>query len=214
MFQTSSLPSSTKPPALSSTSRRSKKWKIQVQGGPKIRREGPMKYFYFVILTGCEPGESSQRSQETSGSSIFLSETPGRLAEPSRLSRDLLILGFCCNPNHNSLISCYHICEPTCPRCSGCQGEPTNQFLLGMVANSQPCQSPSRQQSQQEQHSQVRTAQPWGVWHLPDHFCNIYLPGTWGPRVPAPPGTHRGAHTAGEGCFGRETLLKTQRLQS
>lgn len=100
------------------------KWKIQMQGGPGIRREGPMKFFYFVILTGCELGESSQRPRETSASCIFLSETPARLPEPSRLSRDLLILGFCCNPNHNSLISCYHSCEPTCPRCWGCQKSP------------------------------------------------------------------------------------------
>lgn len=94
------------------------------EGGPEIRREGPMKCFYFVVLTGCELGESSQRAQKTSASSIFLSETPARLPEPSRLNRDLLILGFCCNPNHNSLISCYHVCEPTCPRCSGCQKSP------------------------------------------------------------------------------------------
>lgn len=124
MFQTPSLPGSTKSPALSSTTRKSKKWKIQTQGGPEIRREGPVKCFYFVILTGCELGESSQRAQKTSASSIFLSETPARLPEPSRLNRDLLILGFCCNPNHNSLISCYHVCEPTCPRCSGCQKSP------------------------------------------------------------------------------------------
>lgn len=96
----------------------------------------------------------------------------------------------------------------------GLPEEPTNQFLLGMVANSQCCQSPFHGQSQQEQQSQVGTRQPRGVCHVPEHLCNIDLPG---PRVPALPGARTGTDAGGvmgEGSFGGAILQKPQELQS
>lgn len=62
----------------------------------------------------------------------------------------------------------------------GLPEEPTQRFLLGLVANSQCCQSPSHGQSQQKQHSQVRTRQPWGSCHLPQQACSVYLLGQRG----------------------------------
>lgn len=112
----------------------------------------------------------------------------------------MLIPGFCCNPNHNSLISSYHVCEPTRPRCSGCQENPQTNSCWEWWPIPSPANLP-REQSQQEQHSQVRTAQPWGVWHAPEHpaiFLCLHCQG------------HTGEHTQlGEGRFGTEILQKT-----
>lgn len=155
-----------------------------------------MKYFYFAILMECGLGESSQRAHETSASSIFLSETAGRLTEPSRLSRDLLILGFCCNPNHNSLISCYHVCELMCPRCSGCQKNPQTNSCWEWWPIPSAAKLPFLGKASRAAQPGENTAAP-GCLSPPRAFCNIYLPSTWAPRVPALPGTHTGAHSGG-----------------
>lgn len=57
-------------------------------------------------------------------------------------------------------------------------------------------------------------AEPRGVCHVPEHLCNIDLPG---PRVPALPGAHTGTDAGGvmgEGSFGGAILQKPQELQS
>lgn len=92
-----------------------------MQGGKENKEGATTNMFYFISTNGTRIGRKFPRAHKTSLKSFVLLEITRRLTEHFRLNRDLLILGFSCNPNRNSLISCYHICELMRPRCSGCQ---------------------------------------------------------------------------------------------